>query len=138
MRLWQHVDAMLALNEAMLLATPQQRKRLLDRADWLENVVEQNNKERNQKTSYIASPNVGPSAKLVGEVGVIHLFIEEKSGGSWGLKQRTLSLTAMGKAKAWLAREAGKYGKSVNFQHRAFVIDHNPVIKRLTIGGKSS
>ena len=111
LRLWQHADAKMSLD-----------------------VVEKANKERDENSSYVASPNVGPAAKFMGEIGIVHLFVEEKTGQSWGLKQRTISLTAMDKAKEWFKKETTKYGKSVNFKQRVYLINRNPAIKRLSLG----
>lgn len=134
LRLWQHADAKMAVVEALRLGSAKQIKNLKQRADWLSNVIEKINLERNKKTAYIASPFVGPSKKFTGEIGIIHIFLEDKNSRSWGLKQRTISLTAMNKAKEWFKKEVSKYKKSVTFKQRIYLINRNPAIKRMSIG----
>lgn len=133
LRLWQYADAKEAITEALRFADKGQKKNLIKKSDWLENVIEKVNKERNKNTSYLASPNVGPAANFFGDIGIVHLFVEEKTSKSWGLKQRSISLTAMNKAKKWFKKETYKYGKSVNFKQRVYLINRNPAIKRLSL-----
>ena len=134
LRLWQYADAKMALTKAMHYASAKQYLELQKQSDWLDNIVERSNIERNKFSSYTASPNVGPSGKFTGEIGIIHLFLQDKSSKDWGLKQRTISLTAMDNAKDWFKSEADKYGKSVDFKQRVYLIDRNPAIKRLSLG----
>ena len=135
-RLWQYHDAVAALKNAKPYANPSQMQFINNRSEWLTKALVQANVEREKYIDYIASPDVGPAAIFSGNVGVIHLFVEEKSGQSWGLKQRTVALTAMEKSKAWLKRETSKYGKSVEFTQRVYLVDRNPVIKRLSVGSQ--
>lgn len=135
-RLWQHLDAQVALKKARYFANAKQTVFINKRAEWLKKAIQQSNKERDKYIDYVASPNVGPAAKFSGNIGIIHIFVEEKSGLSWGLKQRTVTLTAMDKSKAWLKKETAKYGKSVEFKQRVYLVNRNPVIKRMNVGSQ--
>src|SRR2546430_13117986 len=91
------------------------------------------NKDRTTRSVFLASPNVGPAAILAGRIAVAYVFVRDRSGGAWGLRDRELALASWGMAEAWLAARARQYGANVRFTRRGFLVDRNPQGRRLQV-----
>src|SRR2546430_17383708 len=92
------------------------------------------NKERNNRSVYLASPNVGPAAILAGRIAVAYVFVRDRSGGAWGLRDRELALASWGMAEAWLAARARQYGANVRFTRRVVLVERKAAERPLAVG----
>ena len=132
--LYQYTDALADWQRAQARASPQERMALEQRVAQTQRNLEVMNKERNNRSVYLASPNVGPAAILAGRIAVAYVFVRDRSGGAWGLRDRELALASWGMAEAWLAARARQYGTNVRFTRRVFLVDRNPEVRRLQVG----
>ncbi|HZI22726.1 MAG TPA: hypothetical protein VFD76_09410, partial [Gemmatimonadales bacterium] len=132
--LYQYIDAVADWRAAQAWAGARERAVLDDRVAQTQRHLELMNKERNQDSVYLASPDVGPAAILSGRIAVAYVFVQDRHGDAWGLRDRELALASWGMAEAWLAARARQYGASVRFTRRLFVVDHNAIVRRLQVG----
>ena len=131
--LYQYVDAVASWRRAETRASSRERLALEDRVAQTQRQVETMNTERNQDSVYLAAPNVGPAAILAGEIAVAYVFVQDDGGGTWSLRDRALALGSWDAAERWLAARAQQYGATVHFTRRLFVVDHNPLVRRLRV-----
>jgi len=131
--LFQYVDAVASWRRAETRASPRERLALEDRVAQTQRHIEKMNPERNQHSVYVAAPNVGPAAILAGEIVVAYVFVQDDGGAAWSLRDRALALGSWEAAERWLAARARRYGASVHFTRRLFVVDHNALVRRLRV-----
>lgn len=137
--LWEYVEADLAWHAAESYAKTTRQKRMLAQLTRdSQRVVSDINRERNNRLAYLASPHVGPAAVLKGRIALIYIFLVDGGGQSWSLRDRGYVQHTWQTAQAWLQQKARHYGRQVRFSQRLFLVDKNPLIKRLRIGDVSS
>lgn len=132
--LFQYIDAVADWRRAEAWASQAERRALEQRVAATHTRLEAENTERNNRTVYVAAPNVGPAAILAGRIAVAYVFVRDRSGGAWGLRDRELALASWGMAEAWLAARARLYDANVRFTRRVFLVDRNPEVRRLQVG----
>ncbi len=133
--LWQYVESEKMWKQAEKYASRTRdkqhaREMLLVSTRAIEDV----NHERHLKTTYHASPHVGPAAALQGRIVVIYVFLADGVIHDWSLRERSHVMRVWHSAQDWLAGKAKNYGSDVKFVHRMFVVNKHPVIKRLRVG----
>lgn len=137
--LWEYVEA----DQAWLAAehyarTARQKHMLAQLTRDSQRVVNDINRERNNRQVYLASPHVGPAAELRGNVVLIYIFLVDSGGNSWSLRDRAYVQRTWSTAQTWLQQKALHYGSQVSFSQRLFLVDKNPLIRRLRIGDISN
>ena len=137
--LWEYIEADQAWQTAERYArTPQQQRMLKQLTRDSQRVVNDINRERNQRQVYLASPHVGPAAELRGKIALIYIYLVDGGSKGWSLRDRTYVQQTWQMAQAWLQQKALHYGSQLSFSQRLFLVDKNPQIKRLRIGDVSS
>lgn len=133
--LWQYVEADRAWHEAAKLAhTPQQQRMLASLVRDSQRVLDDINRERNEREVYRASPHIGPASELKGKVALIYIFLVDGEGDGWSLRDRAYVLDTWRLASDWLASAALRHGAQLNFTRRVFLVDKDPRILRLRVG----
>jgi hypothetical protein len=133
--LWEYVEADQAWQTAAHYArTAQQKQTLTQLTRDSQQVVNDINRERNQRDVYLASPHVGPAADLKGRIALIYIFLIDAGGNGWSLRDRGYVQATWRTAQAWLQQKAQSYGSQISFSQRLFLIDKNPQISRLRVG----
>jgi hypothetical protein len=131
---WQHIEAEQSWQKALTYTDDRRvRSRLSKLIKTRQRLIHDINAERDLKGIYHASPNVGPAAALKGKIVVIYIFLTDSALQSWSLRKRDFVMQNWGHAENWLQAKASKYGASLSFERRLFVIDKNPYIKRLRV-----
>lgn len=131
--LFQYIDAVADWRRAEAWASREERRALEQRVAATHSRLEAENTERNNRTVYVAAPNVGPAAILAGRIAVAYVFVQDHGGATWGLRDRELALASWGMAERWLAARAKQYGASVSFTRRVYLVDRNPAVRRLRV-----
>ena len=130
LQLWQNIDAEAALQKAMAGATPEQQKGFRRRLSQVQKVIEQNEKERTDRTEYVASPGLGPSGRLRGRVVTAYVFIDDGKESRWSQRTRQAALRGMDRVEDWYGQWAQQYGgEGLQFVRRVFVYDRDPLLR---------
>ena len=130
LQLWQHIDAEVALQKAMPGATPKQQQAFRSRLSQVQKVIEQNEKERTDRTEYVASPGLGPSGRLRGRVVIAYVFIDDGKESRWSKRNRQAVLGSMDRVEKWYGQWAERYGgEGLEFVRRVFVYDRDPLLR---------
>jgi len=130
LQLWQHIEAEAALQKAMEGATPKQQKAFRSWLAQVQKVIEQGEKERTDRTEYVASPGLGPSSRLLGRVVIAYVFIDDGKESRWSQRTRQSVLRNMDRVEKWYRQWAEQYGKDgLEFVRRVFVYDKDPLLR---------
>lgn len=137
--LWEFVEAEQAWHLAQAYAHSASQQAMLTRLRHdSQRVVNDINRERNNRQVYLASPHVGPAGELQGRIALIYIFVVDAGRNGWSLRERDYVMTTWKSTQAWLQARARQYGHSVSFIARSFLVNRNPQIKRLRVGDVSN
>jgi hypothetical protein len=100
-------------------------------------VIEELNVERDSVDFYEAAPNIGPAGTPSGHVVIAQIYLVDRDSTGWGPPQRQFVEVSNQRVEAWLKSAVAGYNKQVQFSRRSFVIDRDPRLKRLRIGGSA-
>ncbi|MBI1422465.1 MAG: hypothetical protein GC149_03290 [Gammaproteobacteria bacterium] len=133
--LWEYIEADQAWSAATRYArTSKQRQVLTKLTHDSRQVVNDINRERDQREVYLASPHVGPAAALKGKIVLVYIFVVDGGGDGWSVRDRGYVLDNWRAAQAWLQTKAQQYGSETRFSQRVFLIDKNPQVNRMRVG----
>lgn len=134
-KLWEYVEAEQSWQQASIYArTSSQHSMVARLISDSQRVVEDINRERNDKNLYYASPHVGPAGELKGKIALIYVYLVDGGGNDWSLRDRDYVQSIWDTAQNWLETKALQYHTNLVFSKRLFLIDKNPQISRLQIG----
>ncbi|MBT4498619.1 MAG: hypothetical protein HOC74_12900, partial [Gemmatimonadetes bacterium] len=110
--------------------TPKQQQAFRSRLSQVQKVIEQNEKERTDRTEYVASPGLGPSGRLRGRVVIAYVFIDDGKESRWSKRNRQAVLGSMDRVEKWYGQWAERYGgEGLEFVRRVFVYDRDPLLR---------
>ena len=137
--LWEYIEADQAWQLAEQYAHSSKQKGMLAQLTRdSQRVVHDINRERNNREVYLASPHVGPAGELKGKIALIYVFLVDGNGNGWSLRDRGYVENTWRTAQAWLQDKARRYGSTISFSRRVFLVDKNPQLVRLRVGDVSN
>ena len=133
--LWEYIEADQAWSTATRYARTSKQRRVLTKLTHdSQQVVNDINRERDQREVYLASPHIGPAAELKGKIALIYIFVVDGGGNGWSVRDRGYVLDNWRAAQTWLQTKAQQYGSEASFSKRVFLIDKNPQVSRMRVG----
>ena len=130
-QLWHYIDAEKTFAAALALADDDQKNALRQRLTAIQNHIERNEQERDDKTTYESTTDAGPAKRLRGRVVVVYVFVDDGKLSRWGTRDRQHALSNLSAVEAWYRQRADTYGvDSLSFVSRNFVYDRDPLLRK--------